>query len=706
MKICIPIEYRHEGGLYTFIANFTSYLTQTGVPFTRDPDGTCDALFVNSWVVPFDVVRRAKELNPKVRVVQRVDGAAQDYGRGVEADAAQSRVNLLADLTIFQSAYAKVTTTQTFRVISGDGPVIYNPVDLAQFRPAAVSKRAGARTRIANVSWSTNRAKGTWRIDGLAAANPGVDFVLCGRYGGINERPNVHQLGHLDRAELAEALRSCDLYLDLTEHEACPNVVLEAMASGLPILHNNSGGVPELVGDCGLVLTDNFGASLDALLEHRTALSLVARVRAETMFAPQVIFPKYLAAIESATRQPLPSASDVARLAAEGYPVGEPVLRPQELARGVARRARRVLGTIAARVTAVSSRHAGAADARRVGWITSDSVDSSKWRLDQLDSFTRIRPANVGHWINGQDAGVHVELYRRGQPYDVVVFQKMMDAACQDEARRLQAAGTKVVFDANVNYYEIWGDYDIPGTRPTELQQRDAIAMTQLADWVVADSSYIASIASKFSTRVSWIPDSVNLDIYCGARQHIARRPVQMIWSGVGKKAAHLLEIVDVLRGLSGVELVLVSDTPPECLADLQAAVPCRAITFSDQAYAAALLDADIIISPKRLTNGYEMGHTEYKIALGMAVGLPAVASPQHSYVEAIGYAGGGVIAGNPEEWSAALNRFAADPAARQDAGDKARRTVVERYSTPVIARQYLALFESLVGAAATARVS
>ena len=205
---------------------------------------------------------------------------------------------------------------------------------------------------------------------------------------------------------------------------------------------------------------------------------------------------------------------------------------------------------------------------------------------------------------------------------------------------------------------------------------------------------------------MSWIPDCVNLDIYSGVKQHTAHRPVQVIWSGVGKKAAHLLEIVDVLRDLSGVELVLVSDTPPECLADLRAVVPCRAITFSDQAYAAALLDADIIISPKRLTNGYEMGHTEYKIALGMAVGLPAVASPQQSYVEAIGYAGGGVIAGNPEEWSAALNRLATDPAARQDTGDKARRTVIERYSTPVIARQYLALFESLVGAAATARVS
>ena len=43
----------------------------------------------------------------------------------------------------------------------------------------------------------------------------------------------------------------------------------------------------------------------------------------------------------------------------------------------------------------------------------------------------------------------------------------MMDVRCQDEAERIQAYGGKVVFDANVNYYDIGGDYFIPGTQPT-----------------------------------------------------------------------------------------------------------------------------------------------------------------------------------------------------------------------------------------------
>lgn len=34
--------------------------------------------------------------------------------------------------------------------------------------------------------------------------------------------------------------------------DPCPNSVLEAMATGLPILYSNSGGTPELVGNAGI----------------------------------------------------------------------------------------------------------------------------------------------------------------------------------------------------------------------------------------------------------------------------------------------------------------------------------------------------------------------------------------------------------------------------------------------------------------------
>jgi glycosyltransferase involved in cell wall biosynthesis len=166
----------------------------------------------------------------------------------------------------------------------------------------------------------------------------------------------------------------------------------------------------------------------------------------------------------------------------------------------------------------------------------------------------------------------------------------------------------------------------------------------------------------------------------------------------VGKKAVHLLLIAEALAGLENSELVLVVDTVPECLPQLERAIPCRVVRFSHRRYARTLAECDVIVSPKRLVNAYEMAHTENKIALGMAVGLPAVASPQQSYVEAIGHHGGGIVASTAEEWGDAFARLAAGPRLRHELGARARQTIVDWYATPVVAASYLAALRKLIG--------
>jgi glycosyltransferase involved in cell wall biosynthesis len=273
----------------------------------------------------------------------------------------------------------------------------------------------------------------------------------------------------------------------------------------------------------------------------------------------------------------------------------------------------------------------------------------------------------------------------------------MMDAVCQREAERVRAGGGRVVFDANANYYEIWGDYVIPDTKPTERQREDALWMTRFADHVVADSTYLAGIIERITPRVTWIPDNVNLDVYAGERVHAPRRTLRLVWSGIAKKAAHLLPIGDVLAAVGGIELAIVTDRTADCLAPLEGRVPLRMIApFSDAGYADVLRESDVIISPKTLGNGYELGHTEYKITLGMALGLPAIASPQQSYLEALAD-GGGIIAETPESWRTAIERLRDDVDVRRQMGGRARRTVVERYSTGTVALRYLELLDSLV---------
>jgi glycosyltransferase involved in cell wall biosynthesis len=162
---------------------------------------------------------------------------------------------------------------------------------------------------------------------------------------------------------------------------------------------------------------------------------------------------------------------------------------------------------------------------------------------------------------------------------------------------------------------------------------------------------------------------------------------VRLVWSGRSAKARPLRLLGALAGQLDGFELVVVSDREPPELSDVRRALPTRFEPFDLRRYARILRTCDAIISPKRLVNAYELGHTEWKITLGMAVALPAVASPQRSYVEAL-EGGGGIVADSDEDWIAAFESIC-DPDVRRELGGKARATVEERYSTPIVARRY-----------------
>jgi hypothetical protein len=130
MRICIPIPFRPEGGGFYFLDGFRSYLGAVGWQVVDSINDSYDVLFTNHWMVSRRDMLRAIARNPKLCIVQRIDGAAQDYGRPGDADMRQRAVNRLAGVTIFQSQYCRYSTRTKFPVIINDGPVISNPVDV------------------------------------------------------------------------------------------------------------------------------------------------------------------------------------------------------------------------------------------------------------------------------------------------------------------------------------------------------------------------------------------------------------------------------------------------------------------------------------------------------------------------------------------------------------------------------------------------
>lgn len=122
--------------------------------------------------------------------------------------------------------------------------------------------------------------------------------------------------------EIQKCLFESDIYITFTFKDACPNAVIEAMAHGLPVVCIKSGGLPDIVGDAGVLLSNDDFAS-GYFSDHRFAcdfpsidfhevlegIQLIMRdyntyaklvgARFETELSMEIIADKYMKAISN-----------------------------------------------------------------------------------------------------------------------------------------------------------------------------------------------------------------------------------------------------------------------------------------------------------------------------------------------------------------------------------------------------------------------
>ncbi len=97
------------------------------------------------------------------------------------------------------------------------------------------------------------------------------------------------------RSEVAQLLRAADVFTLASLHEMMPIAVLEALASGLPVLCNDTPTLRWMVGDAGpLTRIEETGAlaaqfALLADADVRGTMAAAARERAERVFSERVV---------------------------------------------------------------------------------------------------------------------------------------------------------------------------------------------------------------------------------------------------------------------------------------------------------------------------------------------------------------------------------------------------------------------------------
>ncbi len=211
---------------------------------------------------------------------------------------------------------------------------IYNGVDCDRFHPAhpPTGARAsfpeadfappgsvviGTVGRMETVKDQTGLARAFIKLHEMAGDRAGTLRLVMIGDGGLREpaRALLAEAGLEaaawlpgDRDDIPDLLRAMDVFVLPSLNEGISNTILEAMASGLPVVATDVGGNPELVidGETGVLVPpgdpDAMAGALrryiddpDLIARHGTA----ARARAEAEFALEIMAGRYLAVYDA-----------------------------------------------------------------------------------------------------------------------------------------------------------------------------------------------------------------------------------------------------------------------------------------------------------------------------------------------------------------------------------------------------------------------
>ncbi len=174
-----------------------------------------------------------------------------------------------ADAVIALTESEKIWLIKKFRVPEKKIFIIGHGVDESYFEKhsALAFRKKNNISRKEKIVLSIGRlhkSKGFHRTIGIAKHFDDVVFVFVGPDGG--NRKNLELLarelgveskiiftGEVSEKEKIEALAACDVLSMPSDYEAFGIALIEGIALGKPVIASNAGGMPSVVGDCGLV---------------------------------------------------------------------------------------------------------------------------------------------------------------------------------------------------------------------------------------------------------------------------------------------------------------------------------------------------------------------------------------------------------------------------------------------------------------------
>ncbi len=357
MTVFLPIKLTVTGGTSTFARKLQAGLAALGHEVVYTPPPTRDTLdydiLLASPRAPLHWLLHAKR--HRKPIVHRLDGV---YYPATTAgwkfplyNAPLQLTRALASFVVYQSRYSKYCCDRFLGPSQKSHTIIYNGVDTALFSPTGEKKNLRDNPD-QHVFITTARFRRPDQIVPLLKAfkiyrdeyHSNSKFVIIGNFtsrGWLDGGPppsaqlrehlvgvkaktgpatekHVEYIGSVPNESLPAYLRAADVFLFSHQNPPCPNNVIEAMASGLPICGVADGAMTELIssGMSGMLLPagnqgflrartldpKTFAANLNTIMKRRDDYATNSRARAMKRFRLNDMASRYTAVFAEALK--------------------------------------------------------------------------------------------------------------------------------------------------------------------------------------------------------------------------------------------------------------------------------------------------------------------------------------------------------------------------------------------------------------------
>ena len=174
-----------------------------------------------------------------------------------------------ADYIFYQSEFSKKSATKYLGKPHCKNEVLYNSVDVFQFKESGNSSKKTANLLVIGSHHQKERVfLAIDALEKMLELDESYCLKIAGKYlwnenaekeliSYIRDK-NIEKYISIERAytqeEAIKIYQQAHILLHLKYKDPCPTVPIEAMACGLPVIASNSGGMPELVKDAGILI--------------------------------------------------------------------------------------------------------------------------------------------------------------------------------------------------------------------------------------------------------------------------------------------------------------------------------------------------------------------------------------------------------------------------------------------------------------------